>query len=60
MSLGNQNCCNERSMALTPDAMTVSAKSLRYEMKIRLDVFKAYEQAQREQILSIVNEEHRV
>ena len=49
---------NEKSMALTPVAMVVSAASMSYVMTILLDLIKAYDLVQRDQVMAIVDEEH--
>ena len=49
---------NEKSMALTPVALVVSAASLRYVLTILLDLIKAYDLVRRDQVMAIVDEEH--
>ena len=51
-----QHGFNENSMALTPVAMLVSAASLSYVMTILLDLIKAYDLVQRDQVMAIVDE----
>ena len=48
----------EKAMALTPVALVVSAASLHYVLTFLLDLVKAYDLVQREQIMQIVDEEH--
>ncbi|KAL3917254.1 MAG: hypothetical protein SGILL_004801 [Bacillariaceae sp.] len=55
-----QHGFNEKSMALTPIALVVSAASLRYVLTILLDLVKAYDLVQRDQIMDVVDEEHSV
>ena len=44
---------NENFMALTPVAMVVSAASLSYVMTILLNLIKAYDPVQRDQVMNM-------
>lgn len=51
---------NKKSMALTPVAIVVSAASQHYVMKILLDLIKALDLVQKDQVMAIFNEERSV
>lgn len=55
-----QHGFNEKSVAMTPIAMVVSAASMHYVIKILLDLFKGYDQVQRYQVMALVDEGHSV
>lgn len=58
-------CRNEleqygKFIALAPVAMVVPAASMHYVMTILLDLIKAYNLVQRDEVMAIVDEEHNV
>lgn len=55
-----QHRFNEKSMALPPIAMVVSAATLHYVLKILLNLIKSYDLVQRDQVTLIVDKGHSV